>query len=614
MAILVNVHEITKAFSARPLFQGLTFSIETGERVGLIGPNGAGKSTLLRVLAGVDSPDSGSIARARGLQTGFLTQTQEFKPGATVLSAILEGARGQQAAVEWQHELQAREWVSKLELDRFGEETPLSELSGGWKKRVALARELMREPNLLLLDEPTNHLDVEGIVWLEDFLRSAPFATLTITHDRVFLQKVSNRILELDARHAGGLLSVAGDYAHYLDVRTQMISAQERREVVLKNTLRRETEWLRQGAKARTTKQEARIGRAHDLKEEVESLTRRNQTFDARLDFATGERAPKKLVEAKSISKSYGGRRIFSDLGLLLAPGRRLGLLGANGSGKSTLIRVLLGEEAPDSGTVFRSDQLSVAYFDQTRAALDPDLSVLKTLCPSGDHVDFRGQRVHVRSYGDRFLFDASQMEMKVGKLSGGEQSRVLIALLMMTKANLLVLDEPTNDLDLATLSVLEDCLLEFDGAVILVTHDRYFMDRVATEIIALPEGERFASLSQWERWFFARKQAVPAPQKRAEMGQEGGDRPTSVARAASAVRASGRMGFKEKRELETMEARIATGEARAEALLREISAPEALASPSRLRELTEELSRVQADVEKLYARWAELERLQAGS
>jgi ATP-binding cassette subfamily F protein uup len=476
-------------------------------------------------------------------------------------------------------------------------------MSGGWKKRVALARELVRKPDLLLLDEPTNHLDVETILWLERLIAQSPFATVTITHDRLFLNKVSNRIIELDPRHAGGLLDVRGDYADYLETREHLITAQERREVILKNTLRRETEWLRRGAKARTTKQQARIQRAGDLKDEVEELGVRNQARTARLEFQTTDRNPKKLVEAKGISKSYGERQIFKGLDLLLTPGTRVGLLGPNGSGKSTLIRVLLGHEEPGSGTVTRSEHLTVAYFDQTRESLDPSLTLVKTLCPVGEFVDYRGSRVHVRSYCDRFLFTQGQMDMPVGRLSGGEQSRVLIAKLMLGAANLLVLDEPTNDLDLATLGVLEECLREFGGAVLLVAHDRYFLDQVATRILAFPPGGGnpvpFADLSQWEDWHEARA----AEQERAAKAASKVAAPAATPSPASKKR----LGYKEQRELDSMEGNIQAAEEKLARLTEESGRPENLSNAVKLSELTSQMAETQAEIDRLYARWAEL-------
>ena len=344
MAVLVSIHELSKAFGARPLFEGLTFAIESGDRIGLIGPNGAGKSTLLRILASQTGPDRGSVSYQRGLKVGFLEQVPQFREGATILSTILEGVSD---AVEdphhWEHVGAAQELISRLHLDRFGDDTRIEKLSGGWKKRVALARELVRKPDLLLLDEPTNHLDVESILWLERFLARAPFATLTITHDRLFLQRIANRIIELDPRHVGGLLSVQGDYASYLETREQLIAAQERREID-----------TQEYASSRDGVAQAGSESAHDQTASPNSTRRRSQTGSrgslraqsgrtAKLDFQGADKNPKKLIEARGISKSFGDKNIFTGLDLMITPGTRIGLLGPNGAGKSTLIRVLLG-------------------------------------------------------------------------------------------------------------------------------------------------------------------------------------------------------------------------------------------------------------------------------
>jgi ABC transport system ATP-binding/permease protein len=596
---IVGAHQISKTFGARSLFSGLTFAIEQGDRIGLIGPNGAGKSTLLRMIASLTSADSGTLSLQKGLRVGFLEQVSTFAPEATLQSSILEGAPHPE---DWENIALAQETVSKFELDRFPSDIQISTLSGGWKKRIALAREMMKKPDLLLLDEPTNHLDVESILWLENFISKANFATLTITHDRLFLQRIANRILELDPRHAGGLLSVPGDYLHYLDVREQLIASQERREIILKNTLRRETEWLRQGAKARTTKQQARIQRAEDLKQEVEDLSIRNQTRTARLDFQSAEKNPKRLVEARKISKKYGEQVIFSDLDLFITPGSRIGLLGRNGAGKSTLIRVLLNMEEASSGTVISSDQLSVAYFDQTREALDPNVTVSKTLCPSGDHVIYRGTSVHIKSYLSRFLFTPSQMDMAVGKLSGGEQSRLLIARLMLTKANLLVLDEPTNDLDMATLNVLEECLLEFSGAIILVTHDRYFMDQVANKILGFPvagQGSQlipFANLSQWEEWH-VQAQKVSSKEKK-----------EAVRVIETPSNKKKKLSFKDQRELDSMETNIHTLEKKLAVLTSQSTHPDHASDSVQLAKIFQEIADTQAEIERLFQRWSELE------
>ncbi len=611
MAILVSANNLTKAFGARPLFDDLSFTLQESEKVGLIGPNGAGKSTLLKLLAGQASPDRGTLSTKRGLKVGLLEQVPVFKPDATIENTVIEGIGGTGHHDEWDRITLIQETLSRLSLDQFEPSTRIDTLSGGWKKRVALARELVRQPDLLLLDEPTNHLDVESIQWLEQFIRNSRFATLTITHDRLFLQKICDRILELDRHNIGGILSVDGTYADYLDIKDQMIKGQERREVILKNTLRRETEWLRRGAKARTTKQQARIQRHGELSNEVGELEYRNQSKTARLDFQSADRNPKKLVEAKSISKSLGGRKLFSKFSVLITPGTRIGLLGANGCGKSTLLRTLLGDDQPDEGDVFRSDQLKVAYFEQNREALDPTLSLAKTLCPSGDFVDYRGGRVHIRSYLDRFLFTQAQMEMAVGKLSGGEQSRILIAKLMLQPANLLVLDEPTNDLDMATLTVLEDCLKEFDGAVLLVTHDRYFLAQVATKILAFEPGGKthfFADLDQWETW----QESLPKPQS-AKVVKTGGLTAGLLSSGGSAT-SKKRLSFKEQREYDGMEAAIHAAESELSELDTESQKPENSTNAKKLSEITLRMTALQSTIETLYGRWAELQEKVSGT
>jgi ATP-binding cassette subfamily F protein uup len=617
VGILLTAHGLRAAFGARPLFDDVSFTIGDGERIGLIGPNGAGKSTLLRILSGALSADEGQVSQRRGLRVGYLEQVPRFAPGATVEEIVHEGLGGAAGGdTDWARQADAAELMARLRLSgRDGgvaPSAPVDALSGGWRKRVALARELARRPDLLLLDEPTNHLDVESIEWLERFLAGAPFATVTVTHDRLFLQRVSTRILELDRRNAGGLLSVAGDYAAYVRVKADAMHAQERREVVLRNTLRRETEWLRRGAAARTTKQQARIQRAAELGSEVAELGERNVARTAAVDFQAAERRPRRLIEARGVGKEYGGRRIFGGVDVMLTGGVRLGLLGANGCGKSTLIRVLLGEEPPSEGTVLRADGLQVAYFAQGRDALDPQRSVADTVCPDGDYVSFRGARVHVRGYLERFLFSADQADMTVGKLSGGEQSRLLLAQLMLRPAQVLVLDEPTNDLDLATLAVLEEALTAFDGAVLLVSHDRYFLDQVATTILAFdassPSVVPFASLAQWEAWRAAAEAAASA----APAGRAGAALDSSGDAAARAP-ARRRLGYLEQREYAGIEEAISRAEALLAAAIADSERPENASNAERLVALLRAIDEHRAEVDRLYARWAELEAKLSG-
>ncbi len=609
MEILLAAQNLEKSFGARPLFSGISFVVEERERVGLIGPNGAGKSTLLKILAGTLSPDAGTVSPRRGLRVAFVEQAPVFPDGATIESALLGVDAGD--VDDWERTGEARSQMARLGLldGPHPPDTLVANLSGGWRKRVALGRALCRAPDLLLLDEPTNHLDVSGIQWLETLLAAAPFATIAVTHDRVFLQRVTNRVLELDRRHAGGLLAVKGGYERYVEVRAETLAAQERRETVLKNTLRRETEWLRRGAAARTTKQQARIQRHGDLSDEVAELEVRNVSRTAGIELRGTQKASRRLVEAAGISKAYGGRVLFQNEDLRLAPGTRLGLLGDNGCGKSTLIRVLVGTEPPDAGTVFRADGLRVAYFEQNREALDPAQTVSQSVCPVGDHVDLDGQRIHVRGYLDRFLFSKDQADIEVGRLSGGEQSRLLIARLMLRPANLLVLDEPTNDLDTATLAVLEEALTTFPGAILLVTHDRYFLDQVATQILAFPrEGargaplERFSGVAQWER-FDAEQTAAARERARSAAATTG----------AAGVPRKKKLGYKDQREYDGMEAAIQRAEARMADLVGQSVDPASASDGQRLMQLGHEIAAAQGDVDALYARWAELEARAGG-
>ncbi|HEX6765481.1 MAG TPA: ABC-F family ATP-binding cassette domain-containing protein [Polyangiaceae bacterium] len=607
MSPLVSVRELSHRFGARPLFSGVSFTLSEGERAGLIGPNGAGKSTLLSILAGALAPDRGEVSRKSGLRVATVEQVPTLT-GATVREAVRAGLRPHPG--ETDPEARISEWLNRLELDP---DAPIERLSGGWKKRVAFGKALVSEPELLLLDEPTNHLDVESILWLERLLANATFATLTVTHDRLFLQRVSTRILELSPRNAGGLLDVAGDYATFVEVKEQTIAAQELREDKLRNTLRRETEWLRRGAAARTTKQRARIQRAGSLADEVAELGARNRTDTAALDFQSSDENDNKkrrLIEARGIGKRRGERTLFEGVDLFISPRTRLGLIGPNGCGKTTLLSVLLGKETPTSGEILSADGLRVAYFEQNRESLDPERTAAETVSPEGDYVHFRGSHLHRHGYLERFLFRPEQMAQPVKSLSGGEQSRLLIAQLMLTTANVLVLDEPTNDLDLGTLTVLEEALESFDGAVLLVTHDRYFLDQVTTELIAFhtrpgEEGRvtKLIGLEQWEAWH--KTQTAPRA-KSASAASE--TKPATL----EPNRAPGKkkLSFKDQRDFDTIEARIVEAEEKLRALEAECARPEVVSNAARLVELDAGMSAARAEVDRLYARWAELDAI----
>ncbi len=592
MSQLISAHNLTHAFASRTLFRQVSLGVFEGDRIGLVGPNGAGKSTLLKILGRELKPDQGEVTYRRGLRVGFLPQTPAFKPGETLYDALVSKAHDPHEAAA-----SAYMWISKLGLDRFDIDTPAEKLSGGWQKRLALGRELVMEPEVLLLDEPTNHLDIESILWLEEFIAGSQITFITITHDRLFLQRISNKIFDLDPRNPNYLLVIDGDYVQYLEAKELLMAGQQHREWTMKNTLRRETEWLRRGAKARLTKQKARIDRAHDLKDEVQELSAKNMKRQAKIEFGEGEKNPKKLISAEGISK----RELFKDFTTLVTPKTRMGLLGRNGAGKSSLIRVLLKQDEPDTGSVFINDDIKISYFEQNRETLNPKLSLLKNICPEGDYVKHLGHFVHARSYLERFLFSPQQMDLPVEKLSGGEQSRLRIAQLMLEAASVLVLDEPTNDLDLETLTILEEALKNFPGAVILVTHDRYFMDQVATEIIAFPPSgsklERFADYLQWESWIEEQEAKEAAAVKAAKNEASGGKEKLK------------KLSFKEKFELENMEAKILELEQSLAAFEAEAQKPETVSNASKVQDVYEKISKTQKEIETLYARWADLEK-----
>jgi ATP-binding cassette subfamily F protein uup len=596
---IFNVHNLEKSFAGKLLFKGVNFGLEANDRVGLVGPNGAGKSTLLKIISGRMTSDNGQVTLQRGLKIGFLEQSPSFKEGDTIYSTILSKTHDPHESMAL-----AYEWMGRLELNQFGDDFPVASLSGGWKKKVALARELVTSPDLLLMDEPTNHLDISSILWLEDYLKSAPFSLLMITHDRLFLQRVVNRIIDLDPKNPNYILSVAGDYTNYVETKEQLLQAQQKKETVLKNTLRRETEWLRRGAQARQTKQKARIENAGALAEEVNFLEKKNRDRKIGIEFSENDRNPKKLIETEGISKIYNGKTLFEDLDLLIRPTTRLALLGDNGCGKSTLIRALIGQVKPDKGTIKAAEGLKVVYFEQNRETLDPKLSVLKNIVSDGDYVSFRGQHIYARSYLERFHFYSQMADLAVERLSGGEQARLRIAQMMLQDGQVLILDEPTNDLDVETLAVLEDALREFNGAVILVTHDRYFMDAVCNDILAFPVSEygpktlqRFTGYLQYEAWF----------------EQQKSNEKSKIASAAAAAKNSGgkavKLSFKEKYELENMEAHIHLKENEMSGLQAELLSPEVLSNSGKLVELTSKAATLQSEIERLYSRWAELEK-----
>ncbi|HEX9185843.1 MAG TPA: ABC-F family ATP-binding cassette domain-containing protein [Vicinamibacteria bacterium] len=597
--LLVSAQDLSKAFGAAPLFEGLSLGVFEGDHVGLVGPNGSGKTTLLRILAGLEEPSSGTRAARKRLRVGYVPQDPAFEAGSTVGSVLREALRG--AHLD-EHEVEGRIAVAMGKAGFDDGARSAAVLSGGWKKRLAIARELVREPELLLLDEPTNHLDVDGILWLEGLLPREPEAFVAVSHDRYFLEAVAGRVIELSRAFAEGLLDVRGRYSRYLEKKDELLAGQAAYQESLRNRVRGELDWLSRKARARTRKAQARVDEAERLQDELADLDARTKGEAVALDFAATERKTKRLVVVEGVSKAYGEREVARGLDLVLSPGTRLGLLGANGTGKSTLLRLLARQEAPDAGTVEHAPGLKVVVFDQHRSRLDPAASLKRTLAPHGDSVVFQGRGIHVAGWARRFLFRAEQLETPVGRLSGGEQARAVLARLMLEPAELLLLDEPTNDLDIPTLEVLEESLLEFPGALVLVTHDRYLLDRVSTRILALDGKGGAVPYADYDQWDEGRRLAPAVEERPASR---------SAAPKAAPVPLAGRprkLGYLEQREWDEMEGRVLAAEGKLDACRQAAADPAVAADHVALAARIEALSAAQAEVDRLYARWAELE------
>ena len=597
MPPLINVRSISKAFGADPLFQNVSFTVSEGDRVGLIGPNGSGKSTLLRILAGTVEPDDGEIAVRKRIRMSYVEQESEFRSGDTVKS-VVETAMERIGVPEAERGTRSAETLGRAGFVDLQAEATV--LSGGWQKRLAIVEALVQAPDILLLDEPTNHLDLAGIEWLEEVLEQAGFACVVISHDRYFLENVANDVAELSRVYPEGLLRVRGRYSVFLEKKEEFLHAQSKRQEALENLVHSEIEWLRRGAKARTRKSKARIDKAGELMEELADLNTRTRTGTAQIDFSATDRKTKRLIELENISYAIGERRLFQGLNFTITAGLRVGLVGPNGSGKTTLLRLLRGEVAATTGEVRRAERLRIVYFDQTRA-LDPNVTLRRALAPEGDSVIYQDRVVHVASWAAKFLFKSEQLNQPVERLSGGERARVLIAQLMLQPADVLLLDEPTNDLDIPTLEILEESLLEFRGSLVLVTHDRYMLDRVSTIVLGLDGqggAERFADYSQWEIWQAERKQV--APTKVLPIASAAGMKSTSSAKR--------KLSYLEAREYAGIEQRIAEAEEVLQAKRRNAEDPAIASDGPRLVSAHAELEEAQREVDALYARWAELE------
>jgi ATP-binding cassette subfamily F protein uup len=610
MPPILNAQSVSKQFGAKPLFHNISFTVDEGDRIGLIGPNGAGKSTLLAILAGQMEPDTGELAVRKQAHVAYVPQNSIFAPGLNIRQ-VLEEALAAARVDESEREGRLRELFGRAGFTDLNAEA--ATLSGGWRKRLAITRALLVEPEVLLLDEPTNHLDLAGIEWLEELLASASFAAVTVSHDRYFLESTSSEIIELNRIYADGLLRVKGNFSHFLEEKDAYLDSQSRQQDSLRNRVKTEIEWLRRGPKARAGKSKARIGTAHAMIGKLAAIDERTTVGATGIDFEASQRKTKRLVEFKGVaydapvaSPEAGPkgeerpRRLFKGLNFVLTAGMKVGLVGPNGSGKTTLLRLLRGEIKPTAGTIHQATALRLVYFSQMRE-LDESLTLRRALAPEGDSVIHQGRVVHVASWAARFLFTSEQLNQPVRNLSGGERARVLIARLMLEPADVLLLDEPTNDLDIPTLEILEENLIDFPGALVLVTHDRYLLNRVSSTVLGL-DGHghigRFADYAQWEDWLKELEKAETAkPESKAN----------STSSNNSANSSKKKLSYLEAREFAAIEKRVEKSDARLAKARSRVEDPLIASDAAALEKAIKELDAAQQESDTLYARWAEL-------
>jgi len=633
---LIKFDDVSLAFGHVALLDKVTLQIDPGERVCLLGRNGTGKSTLMQVLRGAVSPDDGSVWRQQNVRIAWLAQEVPADQAQSVFDVITAGLEGVGALLaEYHHvvlsleddaspavlerlaELQSRleaedgwrleqkveDVISRLELPA---DKRLSELSGGLKRRVMLAQALVAEPDLLLLDEPTNHLDLAGIQWLEDFLLGWNGSVLFITHDRAFLQKLATRIVELDRGHIN---SWPGDYKNYLQKKEEALAIEADHNAKFDKRLAQEEVWIRQGIKARRTRNEGRVRALQAMRREYSD--RRKVQGKVSLNLENAERSGKLVVEVENASVGYDGSTIVRDFSTRIQRGDRIGIIGPNGAGKTTLLKLLLGELEPSQGTVQLGTKLEVAYFDQQRAVLDPEKTVMDNLNSGSDTVTINGREKHIISYLQDFLFPPQRVRSPVSSLSGGERNRLLLARLFTQPANLLVMDEPTNDLDVETLELLEELLSEYAGTLLLVSHDRAFLDNVVTRTLVF-EGQGMVNdyVGGYDDWLRQRQQ--PGSPHAVKMKRPGQEKAKAEKKPATAK--IKKLSYKAQRELDGLPARLESLETEQNSLQAQIAAPEFYQrDKDEIAKTLAQLERVGNELEQCFARWEELEAEQAG-
>lgn len=596
MAALIHCQQISKSFGVKQLFANLTVGVEEKDRLGIVGPNGAGKSTLLKILAGLEQTDEGTVTRRQHLRVAYVPQQADFPDQATVVEVIEQA--GEAAGVPPDEcSVRTQEVLGRTGFDHGG--IIVGPLSGGWKKRLAIACGWVQSPDIMLLDEPTNHLDFDGLSWLESLMAQTPWPWVMVSHDRWLLDHGTNKIAELNSRYVEGIFQVNGSYSDFLEQRVAYQESQSQQAQTLAGKVRREEEWLRRGPKARSTKAKYRVDTAHALQAELAETKARLKQEGTDIDFVGSGRKTKRMIAAEHLSKSYGTKTLLRDFELVLSPGTAIGILGHNGSGKSTLLKLLAKTIEPDQGTVSHADALKVVYFDQHREQLNPKETLRKTLSDTGHTVMYRDRTVHLAAWAKRFRFQPEQLDLPIELLSGGEQSRALIARLMLQSADVLIVDEPTNDLDIPTREVLEESLQDFPGALVLVTHDRYMLTRVCSQFVGLDgTGNHglFAEYQQWERWLRRESQSRDG---------KGGSQSGSGRSKRSSNK---KLSYKEQQEYDSFEVTILEAETVVERCQKKVEDPKVISDHVQLQDAFDALAVAKRHVEQLYERWSALD------
>lgn len=600
METIITCQDITKSWGSRPVFQDLSLSFGPSERAGLTGRNGSGKSTLINILAGKEQPDQGLVTLRKHLRTGLVPQVPDFSPGLTVIQAAKEA--GQKAKVP-SDELDVQVSILLSQAGFTDQDQLVSNLSGGWQKRLAICCGCLGNPDFVFFDEPTNHLDWEGILWLEEFLKNAPFGWLTISHDRYLLNSVVQKVIELSPQFEKGYLLTRGSWDQHLEERDAHLESSRQQHESIQNQLRREEAWLHQGIKARGTRARHRVDAAAKLRDDVQKSHQRQQVQKTDLEFTSSGRKTKKLMELKNITLKLGDKTLLENFSTILSGKTRTGILGPNGCGKTSLFRLLTQELSPQAGSVLPAPQLEVVYFDQQREQLNPQHTLKRALSEHGDHVIFQDRSVHIVSWAKRFGFTAERLDVPVEKLSGGEQARVLIANLMLKKADLLLLDEPTNDLDISTIEVLEENLQSFPGAVLIISHDRYLLSKTCDHFLGFGPHQKVIEYADVAQWLQDQSNAASqkAPQSKKKESAEAPKKSAGTGRTQ-------KLSYKEKREYENMEAEILVQEEKLETLTAKTSEPDIQSNPARMQELYLEMQQTQERIDNMYKRWSELE------